>query len=275
MNKDKIKDFIKKNKIAVGVTGTILVVGVLFGIGYSVHSLNKSDGSETNDMIVEANKNSETSKEKVSTTDTKNEDTKEMAINNVDNASEVNKNEQEDKTTSESNKTDEGNKNNGTSTDKQGTNSPTSKGESNKGVSNVSTPNNTNTSNNTGNTSSTHSHSWTPVKKTIHHKEQGHYENVLVKPAWSEKVPVYEERERYICNGCRKDITNNADKHMEDALLAGNTKCGAYHTEWKTVQVGTKVVKHDAVYKKKWVVDKKAYTETKITGYRCSCGATK
>ncbi|WP_338631241.1 hypothetical protein [Clostridium baratii] len=62
---------------------------------------------------------------------------------------------------------------------------------------------------------------------------------------------------------------------MKEALLEGNTKCGAYHIEYKDVQVGTKKVHHDAVYKKKWVVDKKAYTETKITGYKCSCGSTK
>lgn len=281
MNKYKIKDFIKKNKIAFGVTGTILAVGLLVGVGYGVHSLNKSDDSSTNEMIVEANKNSESSNDEVSTTDTKNEDnknnedTKEVVVNNTDNSNEVNKNEQEDKTPSESNKTDGGSKNNGTSTDNQET-TTTSKGEGSKGTSNVSTTNNTTTSNNsTGNTSSTHSHSWTPIKKTIHHKEQGHYENVLVKPAWSEKVPVYEERERAICNGCKKDITNNTNKHMKEQMLAGIKGCGAWHTEWHEVQVGTKIVNHDAVYKKKWVVDKKAYTETKIIGYKCSCGATK
>lgn len=44
---------------------------------------------------------------------------------------------------------------------------------------------------------------------------------------------------------------------------------------WKigSVQVGTK--HHDAVTKQIWVVDKAAWDETVITGYKCSCGATK
>ena len=127
-----------------------------------------------------------------------------------------------------------------------------------------------------GSSKPSHTHNWVEQTKQVYHKEQGHYEDVLVKPAWTEEVPVYEERERSICNGCRKDITSNPYKHIEDALMAGNTKCGGFHSEWKKVQVGTKKVHHKAEYKKKWVVDKKAWTETVVTGHKCSsCGVTK
>lgn len=52
-----------------------------------------------------------------------------------------------------------------------------------------------------------------------------------------------------------------------------NGEKDGWHSEWKKVQVGTKKVNHDAVYKKKWVVDKKAWTETVVTGHKCSsCG---
>lgn len=147
------------------------------------------------------------------------------------------------------------------------------------GSSNISKPENKPSKpNNVGgsNGGSTHSHNWVAQTKQVYHKEQGHYENVLVKPAWTEQVPVYEERERSICNGCGKDITADPWKHIKEQMLAGNSKCGGYHSEWKNVQVGTKTVKHDAVYKKKWVVNKKAWTETVVTGHKCSgCGQTK
>lgn len=39
------------------------------------------------------------------------------------------------------------------------------------------------------------------------------------------------------------------------------------------VQVDT--IHHDAVTQQVWVVDQAAYDEQVITGYRCSCGATK
>ncbi len=103
------------------------------------------------------------------------------------------------------------------------------------------------------------------------------YENVLVKPAWTEKVPVYEERARDICNDCNKDLTDLSEKDFKAHGInhIKNGGKGSWRTEWKKVQVGTKTVKHEAVYKKKWVVDKKAYDETITTGYKCSCGATK
>ena len=51
---------------------------------------------------------------------------------------------------------------------------------------------------------------------------------------------------------------------------------GSFRTEWKQVQVGTNTIKYDAVYEKKWIVDKAAWTEKVLSGYKCSsCGATK
>ena len=84
-----------------------------------------------------------------------------------------------------------------------------------------------------------HSHSWNPVTDTVWHDEVGHYETVVIKDAWTEEVPIYEEREVAICNGCGADITSNIDKHMTDNILAGNMACTGWHTDWKQVQVGT------------------------------------
>ena len=146
----------------------------------------------------------------------------------------------------------------------------------------TSSNNTTSNSSNSGSSSSTtteskpsHTHNWVEVTSTVNHAEEGHWENVCIKDAWVEEVPVYVEDERYICNGCGKDITSDPDTHMYEALVSGNTKCGGYHSEWKKVQTGTNKINHEAVYENKWVVDKSAWTETVTTGYKCSCGATK
>ena len=110
----------------------------------------------------------------------------------------------------------------------------------------------------------------------VHHDEEGHYENVLVKDAWIETVPVYETQARDICNTCNADLTGtNISAHVKQHMMAGEDK-GGHRTEWKEVQVGTETIKHDAVYEKKWIVDKAAWDETVTNGYKCSsCGETK
>lgn len=108
----------------------------------------------------------------------------------------------------------------------------------------------------------------------VHHDEQGHNEKILVSEAWTEEIPIYEDKEVAICNGCGADITNNPTEHNMNHMLNGEK--GGWHTEWKQVQVGTNKINHDAVYEDKWVVDKAAWDETVTTGYKCSsCGATK
>ena len=59
---------------------------------------------------------------------------------------------------------------------------------------------------------------------------------IVDQAAWDETVntPIYEERELSICNQCGADITNNIDAHFK-----ANWDCSGYHSDWKTVQVGT------------------------------------
>ncbi|CAM2079499.1 MAG: hypothetical protein NSGCLCUN01_03719 [uncultured Clostridium sp.] len=127
-------------------------------------------------------------------------------------------------------------------------------------------------------TTNQHTHSWVEVYKDVHHAEEGHWENILVKEAWTESVPVYENQVREICNDCGADITDLSESdyeaHMTNHILNGGK--GSWRTEYKQVQTGTNTIKHDAVYEKKWVVDKQAWTEKVLSGYKCnSCGATK
>lgn len=106
------------------------------------------------------------------------------------------------------------------------------------------------------------------VTEQVKHDEVGHWEDVVVKEAWTESVPVYEEQAR--------DITADPWGHIENEVLAGNTACGGYHTEYKQVQTGTNTINHPAVVEKKWIVDKAAWVETVTTGHTCSgCGAKK
>lgn len=120
-----------------------------------------------------------------------------------------------------------------------------------------------------------HIHSWSPVTSVVNHEASGHWEDVVVKAAWSEEIPKYETKERAICNSCDADITGTRiSAHVKQHMLAGEDK-GGHRTTWKKVQVGTKTVNHPAVYDKKWVVDKQAWSETVTNGHKCSCGSTK
>ena len=124
-----------------------------------------------------------------------------------------------------------------------------------------------------------HTHSWEAQYKTVQHAEIGHNEQYVIKEAWTEYVPNYVLDEREICNGCGADMTNwsadQVDQHFLDAVSVGNMLCGAWHSEFIQIQIGTTPVNHPAEYGTRYVVDKPAWTEKVLTGYKCSCGATK
>ena len=178
-----------------------------------------------------------------------------------------------------------------------GTSTNTSNTDSSSSVSNSNSSSNTNTGSSSSNTSNTnsssssntvapsepshdhthdHIHNWVPITQQITHPEEGYQADELVSDAWTEEIPVYEERARDICNGCGLDLTEDPWTHIREQMLAGNVACGGYHTEYRQFQVGTNTIHHDAIYSKKWIVSSPAWVETVTTGYKCSdCGATK
>lgn len=268
MNLKKIKEMLKSKNgmIATGVVLGTLVIGIAASVMISGES--KESGKVENNKQVAVNKDDNKNK-----TDKEQDKSKEEVNKKEDtNTSNKDKNEevvkQEDKKENEVASTKE---ENSTSTNN----------------SNVETNNSTTKPSNTNNTSSnkpqsnekpsapvnTHTHSWQEVYKDVAHSEEGHWEDVLVSPAWIEEVPVYEEQVRSICNTCGADITGNTSAHAKEHMLNGEN--GGHRTEYVEVQVGTNTINHDAVYEKKWVVDKAAWTEKVLTGYQCSCGATK
>lgn len=169
-----------------------------------------------------------------------------------------------------------------------GSEGSTSKPSAPSGSTGGNTGNNGGNSNsgNTGDNKPTHTHSWEAVTKTVHHEAETktvHHDavtktetvTVVDKEAWDE--PIYETF--YICNKC--------DFHTKDLGAMGDhifDSCGGGYHSGK-IQVGTK--HHDAithqeertvVVKPAWdetVIVKPAWDETVITGYKCSCGATK
>ena len=119
-----------------------------------------------------------------------------------------------------------------------------------------------------------HNHKWVDITEEIHHPEEGHWEEVVITPEQVKEVPVYELQERAICNGCGTDITGKTREHLKNAALKGDYKCGSFRSEWREIQIGTKREVIPAVTERKWVVDKPAWTETKVVGRKCiDCGA--
>ena len=183
------------------------------------------------------------------------------------------------KPSSGSNKPNSGSSSNSKPSSKpdSGSNKPNSGNSSNskpshKPDSGSSKPN----SGNSSNSKPSHTHTWVNITKTVNHPAVTHqedvYENrqVKVKDAWDEKVYVKSVQE---CRQCGF-TTSNPDEMTEHMLENGHT-C-TFHDIYKTVH-------HDAVYETqrvkvgtRTVTDKAAWTETVVTGQKCSsCGKRK
>lgn len=221
----------------------------------------------TMDPKEEAKKDEEAKKEE-SKKDNKKEETKKPSTSGSTN-----------KPNSGSNKPNNGSGSNSKPSSKpdSGSNKPNNGNNSNskpshKPDSGSSKPNNGNSSNN----KPSHTHTWVNVTKTVNHPAVTHqedvYENrqVKVKDAWDEQVRVDAGAE---CRQCGYRTTNPDDMTMH-CLEYGHTSHNI--TENKTVH-------HDAVYETqrvkvgtRTVTDRAAWTETVVTGQKCSsCGKRK
>ena len=177
---------------------------------------------------------------------------------------EVKQEEKKEEKKEETAKADSSNKSN-TSESKKNNTASTSNSSSNK-----------NNSSSSSSKPAEHTHNWVAQYKTVNVPEKGHNEQVLVKDAYDEQVPITEMRAHDICNQCGADLTGtDIPAHMENSYLNGGN-CGGHHTEWRETVVGYKTVHHDAVYETRYVVDSPATTKQELTGYKCSsCGKTK
>ena len=113
-----------------------------------------------------------------------------------------------------------------------------------------------------------HTHTWVAQTKSVYHEATGHYKNEWVEDsaAWDEDIYAT----KVVC-GCGAVFNN--DNQWEHHSL--NTDC-IYGYSVLPVKTGT--IHHEATghNEQKWVQDSAEWTETVITGYKCSgCGATK
>lgn len=167
--------------------------------------------------------------------------------------------------------------NNGSSSNSKPSSKPDSgSNKPNSGSNSNSKPSSKPNSGSGSNSKPSHTHTWVNVTKTVNHPAVTHqedvYENrqVKVKDAWDEQVRVDAGAE---CRQCGYRTTNPDDMTMH-CLEYGHTSHNI--TENKTVH-------HDAVYETqrvkvgtRTVTDKAAWTETVVTGQKCSsCGKRK
>lgn len=119
----------------------------------------------------------------------------------------------------------------------------------------------------TSTTEKKHEHNWNPIYKTVHHKavthqeDQGHYEKESY-----EVYVFYDQGVEFETKEEAKAFCTSILSKIANGELPEDTQCR------------TRIEER---YRKKWVskmvtvVDKKAYDEKVIVGYKCSCGAKK
>ena len=304
MNIHKIKEMLKNRKVKI-ITGSVAGVLVLTLAGtmlvHNKKAENKNIAIEKNtekDKILDDKKEKSTNEDKdnkekleelkkIDTSNLSDEEKKDLENKIADAEKKVANNDNggssEEVTSNTPNLTSNSSSNSSSepSSSQTSSNSGTSNSSQSSGSTTINQTSSENSNSNGGSTSGgtstqthTHTHNWVPVTTVVHHDEEGHWENVLVSEAWTEEVPIYEEQYRAICNTCGEDITDNYAEHIKKHMLNGEG--GSYRNEVVQIQVGTNKINHDAVYDKKWFVDKAAWDETVTTGYRCSiCGETK
>lgn len=264
MNFEKIKELLKNRKVV--ITSVVALSVMIAGIGL-VYANNVQAKELADKKVVASIEKEDKNKDKDKLTllaeNKEQEDKKDEEVNTPSNENIESEKKEDVEPTKEETKSNDNSSNKDTSSKQNTSNTTSSSNTSSKPNASSNKP-----------TAPSHTHSWNPVTTTINHPEEGHYEDVVVKEAWTEEVPVFEEREVMICNDCGAELNaSNCYEHVEEHLINGGK--GSWREEWKQVQVGTNTVNHPAVTEKKWIVDKAAWTETVTTGYSCSCGATK
>ena len=226
----------------------------------------KKDG--TTATLTPSEDSAKTEEEKKDESEVKQEEKKEEKKEETAKADTSNKsNSSESKKDNTASTSSNSNKNNSSSSSSKPSSNPSNSGSNN---SSPSKPSNNSGSNSNSSKPAEHTHNWVAQYKTVNVPEKGHNEQVLVKDAWDEQVPIKEMKELTFCNDCGADITGFASDHIL------NGTCRRYHTDWREVTTGYNTVHHDAVYETRYVVDSPATTKQELTGYKCSsCGKTK
>ena len=240
MNK-KIFDLIDERKKEILIASIIIFLLISIGFGLLYIDSTNTQSLEHNKTAVNKNKSESTTKEELKEEESEESEIKDQYLSDTNESENATKEELIEEEILESEEAD-------------------------NEITNVDTPSSTTNP-------PAHTHNWIPITATVHHDEEGHFEDTVIKEAWTEELPVYEEVSKEICNGCGGDFTGHISEHIEEQKKAGNESCSSFSTESTQVQVGTNTINHNAVYEKKWVVDKAAWDEKVTTGYECAdCG---
>lgn len=222
----------------------------------------KKDGSTA--TLTPSEDSAKTEDEKKDEQEVKQEEKKEETAK-ADSSNKSNTSESKKNNTASTNSSS--NKNNSSSNSSKPSSKPSNSGNN----SGTSKPSNNSGSNSSSSKPAEHTHNWVAQYKTVNVPEKGHNEQVLVKDAWDEQVPIKEMQEFTFCSTCGANITGHAVEHLENSL-----NCQGYYTDYQEVTTGYNTVHHDAVYETRYVVDSPATTKQELTGYKCSsCGKTR
>ena len=222
----------------------------------------KKDGGTA--TLTPSEDSAKTEEEKKDEQEVKQEEKKEET-SKADSSNKSNSSESKKNNTASTNSSS--NKNNSSSSSSKPSSKPSNSGNN----SGSSKPSNNNGSSSNNSKPSEHKHEWVAQYKTVSVPEKGHNEQVLVKEAWDEQVPIKEMKELTFCSTCGANITGHAVEHLENSL-----NCQGYYTDWREVTTGYNTVHHEAVYETRYVVDSPATTKQELTGYKCSgCGKTR
>lgn len=242
------------------------------------HEINKTI-NDSKKSIEETEPTGEGSKDEEAKKATESNKSNTNSENKSNSSSTSNKNNSSSNTGS-SNKPSSGSNNKNSSSNKNnGSNSSSSSSKPSSGSGIASKPSSGSNNSNSGSSSNnkpSHTHNWVNVTKTVNHPAVTHQEDVYgnrqvkVKDAWDEKVYVKTVK---TCRQCGFSTSNPSE--MTNHMLENGHSCSSQDI-YKTVH-------HDAVYETqrvktgtKTVVDKPAWTETVVTGKKCSsCGETK
>lgn len=269
-----------KKKLVIALAVVVAVGGVTVG---SIAMNNGTDEQKPDKKVEVVSNQEDTMKdsediaeEEITSSEEQSEDTQEVAVASADEEKEekkTDKKKEEKEKQSDKKKSKKEDEPKVTSVS-VGKKPSISKPSADKPSSKPSKPsNNTNSNKPSKPNKPSHTHNWVANTKKVYHEAVGHNEKVLVKAAWTEKIPRYKDVAREICNTCNADITGNTSKHLKEHALKGEN--ASRRTEYKKVFSHYEEVYHEAQYTNKWVVDKPAWTETVVTGYFCSCGAKK
>lgn len=258
---EKIKEWIRKNKKrTIGIAAAaVLLVGAL-GIGIAGVNGFGSNAAQPDKTVVSVKGTSEDKEN----TDIEEEDTKQ--------AEDKKETEEKQKTKAQkelAEKKEEAEKSASSNTEQTSTKSSESSNSSTSSSNAKSASSNTSGSSTSSSNSSSSSSSNSSKPTHTHNYNIPVYSSkqvyVVDQAAWTETVeePIYSTKEVAICNTCGADISGYAGEHLDETMHDG------YHSEVQTVQTGTDT------YTINHPEEGHYETESYISGYKCSCGASK